>query len=48
MGSKAFLMQLEVMLELQKTKEELGPSIRMGMMHYLSQNGASNFQVDAT
>ena len=48
-----FLMQLEVVLELQKTKEELGPSIRMSMLHYLSQilslyNGAAKFQVGAT
>ena len=41
-------MQLEVVLEFQKTKEELGPSIRMSMLHYLSQNSAAKFQVGAT
>ena len=29
--------QLEVVLEIQKIEEELGPSIRMNMLHYLSQ-----------
>ena len=47
-GLKSFLMQLEVVLEFKKTKEELGPSIRMSMLHYLSQNGASKFHVGAT
>ena len=47
-GLKSFLMQLEVVMEIQKTKEEQGPSIRMSMLHYLSQirslqNGAAKF-----
>ena len=39
--------------EIQKTEEEQGPSIRMNMLHYLSQirslqNDAANFWVGAT
>ena len=30
-------MQLEMVLEIQKTEEEQGPNIRMSMQHYLSQ-----------
>ena len=52
-GLKSFLMQLEVVLEIQKTEEEQGPSIRMNMLHHLSQilslqSGVTKFQVNAT
>ena len=46
-------MQLEMVLEIKKIEEELVPSIRMNMLHYLShirslQSGATKFQVGAT